>query len=57
VAMDETVFNRSDVKKRLQDFVVVRYDAEKPNKSPAKKVLDHFGILGLPSFVVLTEVK
>lgn len=52
-AMDETVFNRADVRASLHDFVLVRYDAERPNQSPAREVLDHFGIIGLPAYVVL----
>lgn len=53
VAMEETVFTQSGVQKRLQDFVVVKYQAERPNESPAREVLDGFGVLGLPTFVVL----
>jgi len=52
-AMEETVFNRTDVQKRLGDFVVVKYRAERPNEAPARDVLDHFGALGLPTYVVL----
>jgi thiol:disulfide interchange protein len=57
VAMDETVFNQQRVKDRLRDFVVVRYEAEKPNEPPAKGVLDHFQVLGLPTYVVLRPAK
>ncbi len=53
-AMDETVFNKTNVKARLADFVVVKYQAERPNESPAREVLDRFGVLGLPTYVVLT---
>jgi thiol:disulfide interchange protein DsbD len=57
LAMDETVFKKSEVKKRVQDFIVVRYDAERPGQSPAREVLDHFGVMGLPTYVVLTCTK
>ena len=57
LAMDETVFKQAEVKKRFQDFVLVRYAAERPGEGPAKEVLDHFGVLGLPSYVVLTSTK
>jgi thiol:disulfide interchange protein len=52
-AMEETVFTQAEVQKRLKDFVVVKYQAERPNESPAREVLDHLGVIGLPTFVVL----
>ncbi len=54
VAMDETVFNSSVVTQRLADFVVVRYQAEVPNEPKTKEVLDRFGVVGLPTYVVLS---
>ena len=54
-AMDHTVFNQANVRQRLQRFRVVRYQAERPNESPAKEVLDQFGVLGLPTYVVLAH--
>jgi thioredoxin:protein disulfide reductase len=51
--MDATVYSADEVKAKLKDFVVVRYDAESPNESPAKEVLDRFGVMGLPTYVVL----
>jgi thiol:disulfide interchange protein len=57
IAMDETVFPSLDVKESLKDFVVVRYDAEKPNDSPAREVLNQFGVIGLPTYVVLLPLK
>jgi len=54
-AMDATVFNRSDVKSRLQQFIVVRYAAEQPNNAPAKPLLYHFSIVGLPAYLVLSS--
>jgi thiol:disulfide interchange protein DsbD len=53
-AMDETVFNSTAVTQRLSDFIVIRFQAERPNESPAKEVLDRFGVVGLPTYVVLT---
>ena len=52
-AMDELVFNQPGVKKHLEDFVSVRYAAEQPNVAPAKPLLDHFNIVGLPTYLVL----
>ena len=53
LAMDSTVFPAAEVKHQLSQFVVVRYNAEKPNESPAKEVLNQFGVIGLPTYVVL----
>jgi thiol:disulfide interchange protein len=53
LAMDETVFPAAEVKERMKDFLVVRYDAEKPNESPAREILNQFGVIGLPTYVVL----
>jgi thiol:disulfide interchange protein len=53
LAMDSTVFPAAEVREKLRLFVVVRYDAEKPNESPAKEVLDRFGVMGLPTYIVL----
>ena len=51
------MFNQADVQKRLKDFIVVRYQAERPNEPPAKEVLDRFGVMGLPTYVVLAPNK
>jgi len=53
-AMDLTVFNQTNVRRRLKDFIVVRYNAERPNESPARNVLDYFKVMGLPTYVVLS---
>jgi thioredoxin:protein disulfide reductase len=53
LAMDSTVFPAAEVKQRLKDFVVLRYEAEKPNDSPAREVLNRFGVMGLPTYVVM----
>ncbi|MBI3853017.1 MAG: thioredoxin family protein [Verrucomicrobia bacterium] len=53
-AMEHTTFASAAVKRRLADFHEVRLQTERPNQAPAKEVLDHFKVMGLPSFVVLT---
>ncbi len=55
--MDETVFPAPEVKQHLKEFVVVRYEAEQPNDSPAREVLNQFGVIGLPTYVVLLPQK
>ena len=56
-AMEHTTFASAKVKAELAGFHEVRLQAEHPNESPAKEVLDHFKVMGLPSFVVLTPEK
>ena len=52
-AMDLTVFNQTNVQTHLKNFILVKYQAERPNESPAKEVLDHFQVLGLPTYLVM----
>jgi thiol:disulfide interchange protein len=55
-AMDST-FNDPDVKKRLAGYKVIKFDATSSQESPAKEILDHFGVVGLPTYIILTPVK
>jgi thiol:disulfide interchange protein DsbD len=52
-AMDAAVFPAAEVRNELTNFVFVRYQADKPNESPAREILDRFGVMGLPTYVVL----
>ncbi|MBD3241011.1 MAG: DUF255 domain-containing protein [Chitinivibrionales bacterium] len=52
-AMDATTFRDSTVQAKLRDFVLVKYQAEDPAEEPAKSILEHFGAVGLPTYVVL----
>jgi len=45
------------VRQRLEGFVEIKYQAEKPNEPPARDVLDHFKVIGLPTYVVLVPKK
>ncbi len=53
-AMDHTTFAAPAVKQRLAGFHEVRLQTERPNESPAREILDHFKVMGLPSYVVLS---
>ena len=53
-AMEDTTFRSDAVQHRLGDFLQVKLPAERPNESPAKEILDYFGAMGLPTYVVLT---
>jgi thiol:disulfide interchange protein len=52
-AMDRTTFRDPAVQDRLREVVPVKFRAENPADPATKAVLDHFGVLGLPTFVVL----
>jgi thiol:disulfide interchange protein len=56
-AMDATTFLSPDVAARLGDFLVVKYQAEKPADPAVKAVLDRFEVIGLPTYVVLEPAQ
>lgn len=51
--MDATTFRDPSVEKLLSNYVLVKYQAEKPDEPDTKKLLDYFGVVGLPTYVVL----
>jgi len=52
-AMDKTTFKDAMVKEQLKNFVFIKYVAEDPVDPETKAFMDHFGVQGLPTFVVL----
>ncbi len=56
-AQDANTFRNPEVKKRLDKYVRVKYQAEKPDESPAKEVMDYYGAVGLPTYVILEPIK
>ena len=53
-AMEHTTFRDTTVRERLaSDFVVVKFRAERLSDPAIKPVLDQFGVLGLPTYVIL----
>jgi len=52
-AMEATTYRNEEVKAHLQDFVLVKFQAERLGDPAIKRVLDQFGVLGLPTCVVL----
>ncbi|MFP4418356.1 MAG: protein-disulfide reductase DsbD family protein [Chitinispirillaceae bacterium] len=51
--MDLTTFRDESVGRKLDSYILVKYQAEKPNDPQTKKVLDKFGVIGLPTYVVM----
>jgi len=56
-AMENTTFKNPEVIKRLDDFVVVKFQAEDMKNPEVRKLLDRFSIPGLPGFVILKPKK
>lgn len=53
LVMDATTFKDDEVIAKLEDYVLVKYKAENLKESPTKEILDYFGVLGLPTYVIL----
>ncbi len=56
-AMEHATLREPSVRDRLEDFHVVRFQAERLEDAAVKPVLDEFGVLGLPTFIVLRPEK
>jgi len=53
-AMDATTFRDPKVEQLLKKkYVLVKYQAERPDEPGTKELLDYFGVVGLPTYVVL----
>ena len=52
-AMELTTLHDQTVRRRLNDYVFVQFEAERLNDPALKPVLDEFGVLGLPTVIVL----
>lgn len=55
LTMNKTVFQDPEVRRRLEGYVKVKYQAETPDAAPHKEVLERFRAVGLPTLVVLRE--
>jgi thiol:disulfide interchange protein len=51
--MEHSTFQDEAVRSRMGDYIVVRFQAERLGDATIKPVLDQFGVLGLPTCVVL----
>jgi thiol:disulfide interchange protein len=54
LTMDKTTLTDPSVKSALDGFVKIKFQAETPDESPAREVMQRFGAVGLPTYVVLT---
>ncbi len=53
LVMNKTVLPDPVVKEKLDKFVKIKFQAEDPDAPDIRKVMDHFEVLGLPTFIIL----
>jgi cytochrome c biogenesis protein CcdA/thiol-disulfide isomerase/thioredoxin len=53
LTMDKTTLAASDVKAALDGYVRIKFQAEQPGEPPAAAVMERFGAVGLPTYVIL----
>ncbi len=54
--MDKTTLRDPAVSAALANYVKIKFQAEDAGESPAKEALEHFGAIGLPTYVILKPV-
>ena len=57
LTMDKTTLKDPDVKRALEGYVKVKYQAEQPDEDPARAVMQRFGAVGLPTYVILRSTQ
>ena len=53
LVMDKTTLADPAVTKALDRYTRIKFQAEDPDASPAREVMQHVGAIGLPHYVVL----
>jgi len=53
LTMDKTTLDDASVKAALDGYVKIKFQAEDPDREPAKSVMQHFDAVGLPTYVIL----
>jgi thiol:disulfide interchange protein DsbD len=53
LTMDKTTLADAAVTGALSNYVKIKFQAENPDESPAKQVMQKFGAVGLPTYVIL----
>jgi thiol:disulfide interchange protein len=51
--MDKTTLEDSTVRTALGNYVKIKFQAEEPDQLPARAVMQRFGAVGLPTYVIL----
>jgi len=55
IAMNKITFKDKNVKNRLNKFIKVKFNAEKPSNKITKEILKYFNVKGLPTFIVMEK--
>jgi thiol:disulfide interchange protein DsbD len=53
LTMDKTTLEDPTVRAALDNYVKIKFQAEEPDQQPAKAVMQRFGAVGLPTYVIL----
>ncbi len=53
LTMDKTTFKDPSIVSALDGYVKIKFQAENPDEPPTKAVMQRFGAVGLPSYVIL----
>jgi len=53
LTMDKTTLADPEVKRALSGYVKIKFQAEDPEASPAREVMQRFNAIGLPTYIVL----
>ena len=53
LTMDKTTLRDPDITAALAGYVKIKYQAEQPDKEPAKSIMRRFDAVGLPTYVIL----
>ena len=51
--MDTRTFSDADVQRRLEPYLFIKYVAEDPTDPDTKRVMEQYGVQGLPTFVIV----
>lgn len=57
LAMEETTFVDEEVVERLEDYIIIKYQAENTSISPAVDMLELFNGQGLPTYAILKPIQ
>ena len=57
LTMDRTTLEDASVQSALAGYIKIKFQAEEPDRSPARDVMKRFGAVGLPTYVILRPTR